>query len=29
VDVNGEALTFIPYMLWANRGKSKMTVFVA
>lgn len=28
-DVNGEALTFIPYMLWANRGKSKMTVFVS
>lgn len=26
--VAGEPLTFIPYMLWANRGPSKMTVFV-
>jgi hypothetical protein len=26
---HGEAVTFIPYMLWANRGKSKMTVFVS
>jgi len=24
----GEALIFLPYMLWANRGPSKMTVFV-
>ena len=24
----GEALVFLPYMLWANRGPSKMTVFV-
>lgn len=24
----GEALVFIPYMLWANRGSSKMTVFI-
>ncbi|MBA4384681.1 MAG: hypothetical protein C0410_08090 [Anaerolinea sp.] len=29
IDINGEALTLIPYMLWANRGKSKMTVFVS
>lgn len=29
VDINGECLTFIPYMLWANRGKSEMTVFVS
>lgn len=28
-DVNGVPLTFIPYMLWANRGDSKMTVFVS
>ncbi len=27
-DVNGVSLTFIPYMLWGNRGSSKMTVFV-
>jgi len=26
--VDGEPLTFIPYHLWGNRGKSKMTVFV-
>lgn len=25
---SGEALTFIPYMLWANRGPSQMNVFV-
>lgn len=24
----GEPLTFIPYMLWGNRGESRMTVFV-
>jgi hypothetical protein len=24
---DGETLTFIPYMLWANRGPSRMTVF--
>jgi DUF1680 family protein len=24
----GQSLTFIPYMLWGNRGQSKMTVFV-
>jgi hypothetical protein len=24
----GQPLTFIPYMLWANRGESQMTVFV-
>lgn len=28
-DVNGSPLVFIPYMLWANRGKSTMTVFVS
>jgi DUF1680 family protein len=28
-DASGEALVFIPYMLWANRGKSRMTVFVS
>ncbi len=27
-DIHGEPLVFIPYMLWANRGKSSMTVFV-
>jgi hypothetical protein len=27
-DVSGAPLVFIPYMLWANRGKSSMTVFV-
>jgi DUF1680 family protein len=26
--VNGQLLTFIPYYLWANRGESKMTVYV-
>ena len=26
---SGDPLTFIPYMLWANRGPSKMTVFVS
>jgi hypothetical protein len=25
---SGQPLTFIPYMLWANRGESQMTVFV-
>jgi len=25
---NGQQLTFIPYYLWANRGQSKMTVYV-
>ncbi len=25
---SGETLTFIPYMLWANRGPSQMNVFV-
>ena len=25
----GDALTFIPYMAWGNRGPSKMTVFVS
>jgi DUF1680 family protein len=24
----GTVLTFIPYMLWANRGPSQMNVFV-
>jgi DUF1680 family protein len=28
MSVRGERLTFIPYMLWANRGPSQMTVFV-
>jgi len=28
-EVNGVAITFIPYMLWANRGRSHMTVFVS
>jgi DUF1680 family protein len=27
-DIHGMPLVLIPYMLWANRGKSKMTVFV-
>jgi DUF1680 family protein len=26
--VHGQSLTFIPYFLWANRGESKMTVYV-
>jgi DUF1680 family protein len=26
--VEGRPLTFIPYYLWANRGESKMTVYV-
>jgi hypothetical protein len=26
--VGGELLTFIPYFLWANRGESRMTVYV-
>jgi DUF1680 family protein len=26
--ISGESLTFIPYYLWANRGESKMTVYV-
>jgi len=26
--VDGQPLTFIPYYLWANRGTSKMTVYV-
>jgi hypothetical protein len=26
--VDGQALTFIPYHLWANRGESQMTVWV-
>ncbi len=26
--VGGQALTFIPYHLWANRGESQMTVWV-
>jgi DUF1680 family protein len=25
--MNEPALTFIPYMLWGNRGRSQMTVF--
>jgi hypothetical protein len=25
---SGEALTFIPYHLWGNRGQSQMSVFV-
>lgn len=25
---NGQALTFIPYHLWGNRGRSQMTVFI-
>jgi hypothetical protein len=29
IDVQGSPLVFIPYMLWANRGKSSMTVFVS
>jgi len=28
MSIRGERLTFIPYMLWANRGPSEMTVFV-
>jgi DUF1680 family protein len=28
MSARGEPLTFIPYMLWANRGPSQMTVFV-
>lgn len=28
LSTNGEALTFIPYFLWGNRGPSKMTVWV-
>ncbi len=24
----GQALTFIPYFLWGNRGESTMTVWV-
>ncbi|MRS03315.1 glycoside hydrolase family 127 protein [bacterium] len=27
-NINGAPLVFIPYMLWANRGTSSMTVFV-
>jgi len=27
--IKGESLTFIPYMLWANRGPSQMTTFVS
>ena len=26
--MDGQALTFIPYHLWANRGESQMTVWV-
>ena len=26
--VNGHPLTFIPYMLWGNRGESQMSVFM-
>ena len=29
MDVNDAPLVFIPYMLWANRGISSMTVFVS
>jgi DUF1680 family protein len=25
---DGKNLTFIPYLLWANRGESQMTVWV-
>jgi DUF1680 family protein len=25
---DGQTLTFIPYLLWGNRGESKMTVWV-
>jgi hypothetical protein len=25
---DGSPLTFIPYYLWANRGESKMTVYI-
>ena len=28
MSIRGEPLMFIPYMLWANRGPSQMTVFV-
>jgi len=27
-DIHGAPLIFIPYMLWANRGKSSMTMFI-
>ena len=29
IEDKGERVTFIPYMLWANRGKSTMTVFIS